>query len=152
MGFSLEVERGPQRIKTFLWLAVHNGFLTNGQRFHRKLTANVSCILCSDSADCWDCSAAKPSRFGGLRRSIWGLGMKQVELAWRYVISSQSQHSFEPWRRLGGLLARLPMSSYIQKNWLIGRLLMTVGKNLTKMGRAREMLVLGAWSETLMAG
>jgi hypothetical protein len=43
--------RGPQRIKTFLWLAVHNGFLTNGQRFHRKLTANVSCILCSDSAE-----------------------------------------------------------------------------------------------------
>ncbi|CAN1789787.1 Putative ribonuclease H protein At1g65750 [Linum perenne] len=38
--------KGPNRIRFFLWLAVHGKLLTNRGRFRRKMTLDASCEHC----------------------------------------------------------------------------------------------------------
>lgn len=37
---------GPQRIRTFLWLALSNKLLTNSERYRRHMTQNAGCSHC----------------------------------------------------------------------------------------------------------
>jgi hypothetical protein len=39
--------KGPERIKTFLWLTVHDNLMINGNRARRHLTNNPVCELCN---------------------------------------------------------------------------------------------------------
>ncbi|KAL4279937.1 hypothetical protein GQ457_03G021630 [Hibiscus cannabinus] len=41
----------PQRIRVFLWLALHRRLLTNVERERRHLTASVQCKVCFDSPE-----------------------------------------------------------------------------------------------------
>ena len=39
--------RAPQRLKSFMWLALNDALLTNRARYRRGLAANDTCALCS---------------------------------------------------------------------------------------------------------
>ncbi|KAL4388177.1 hypothetical protein GQ457_09G011880 [Hibiscus cannabinus] len=44
----------PQRVKTFLWLTIHNRNLTNAERFRRHLTVLASCDVCGSAMEYMD--------------------------------------------------------------------------------------------------
>ncbi|CAN1804498.1 Putative ribonuclease H protein At1g65750 [Linum perenne] len=46
--------KGPQRIRQFLWTAVHNRLLTNTERQRRHLTNSAECGLCVDTPESLD--------------------------------------------------------------------------------------------------
>ncbi|CAN1177039.1 Putative ribonuclease H protein At1g65750 [Linum perenne] len=46
--------RGPQRIRQFLWVAIHNRLMTNAERHRRHITNNDGCGLCVDEAETTD--------------------------------------------------------------------------------------------------
>lgn len=43
--------RGPQRIRTFLWLTLSNKLLTNKERCRRHMTLNANCVFCGDKIE-----------------------------------------------------------------------------------------------------
>ncbi|KAL4283751.1 hypothetical protein GQ457_16G013400 [Hibiscus cannabinus] len=54
----------PQRVKTFLWVTLHNRNLTNAERFRRHLTSSTDCDICEASTEDMDhvlrhCNAAR---------------------------------------------------------------------------------------------
>ncbi|KAK9037431.1 hypothetical protein V6N11_022342 [Hibiscus sabdariffa] len=44
----------PQRVKTFLWLTIHNRNLTNAERFRRHLTISALCDVCGSAMEDMD--------------------------------------------------------------------------------------------------
>ncbi|KAK8984899.1 hypothetical protein V6N11_064445 [Hibiscus sabdariffa] len=44
----------PQRVKTFLWLTIHNRNLTNAERFRRHLTSSALCDVCGGAMEDMD--------------------------------------------------------------------------------------------------
>ncbi|KAL4378618.1 hypothetical protein GQ457_02G035470 [Hibiscus cannabinus] len=44
----------PQRVKTFLWLTIHNRNLTNAKRFWRHLTVSALCDVCGSAMEDMD--------------------------------------------------------------------------------------------------
>ncbi|CAN1835590.1 Putative ribonuclease H protein At1g65750 [Linum perenne] len=46
--------KGPQRVRQFLWTAVHNRLLTNTERQRRHLTNSTDCGLCVDTPESLD--------------------------------------------------------------------------------------------------
>ncbi|KAK8628572.1 hypothetical protein V6N13_009159 [Hibiscus sabdariffa] len=44
----------PQRVKTFLWLTLHNRNLTNAKRFWRHLTSSALCDVCGGAMEDMD--------------------------------------------------------------------------------------------------
>ena len=42
---------GPERVKTFLWLAMHHRLLTNGERMYRRLSSHDCCSKCQSRED-----------------------------------------------------------------------------------------------------
>ena len=43
--------RGPQRIRSFLWLALHNKLLTNENHFKRHIAASPNCVRCLNKVE-----------------------------------------------------------------------------------------------------
>ncbi|CAN1789134.1 Putative ribonuclease H protein At1g65750, partial [Linum perenne] len=46
--------KGPQRVRQFIWTAVHNRLMTNAERHRRHLTNNMECGLCVDEPESID--------------------------------------------------------------------------------------------------
>ncbi|CAN1194412.1 Putative ribonuclease H protein At1g65750 [Linum perenne] len=46
--------KGPQRVRQFLWTAVHNRLLTNTERERRHLTSSADCGLCVNTPESLD--------------------------------------------------------------------------------------------------
>ncbi|CAN1759813.1 Putative ribonuclease H protein At1g65750 [Linum perenne] len=77
--------KGPQRVKLFLWLAVHEKILTNVGRKRRNLTDDENCANCPADAETVlhvlrDCKLAmdiwKQFRVFNLSDGIWRLGLR----------------------------------------------------------------------------
>ena len=43
--------QGPERVKTFLLLAMHDRLLTNGERMYRRLSSHDRCSKCHSRED-----------------------------------------------------------------------------------------------------
>jgi hypothetical protein len=64
--------RGPERIKSFMWMIAYNGVMNNEVRFARHLTGNPYCSICPSSVESIlhvlrDCTTAQ---------SIWKMFIK----------------------------------------------------------------------------
>ncbi|KAL4335710.1 hypothetical protein GQ457_07G012060 [Hibiscus cannabinus] len=94
----------PQRIRVFLWLALHRRLLTNVERERRHLTALVQCAVCFDSPEDMihvlrDCMVA---------RNLWSRLLTEAQYA------TFSQLSGEEWFRVN-LFA--PNTVTTRKEW-----------------------------------
>ncbi|CAL1361606.1 unnamed protein product [Linum trigynum] len=70
---------GPNRIKHFLWLALHDRLMTNAERKRRKLTSNDSCAEhimrhCPSSQQVW--------RLLGIQDNI---AVWDLQAGWKYT-------------------------------------------------------------------
>ncbi|CAN1186902.1 Putative ribonuclease H protein At1g65750 [Linum perenne] len=59
--------QGPQRVRLFLWLAVHNRLLTNAERKRRHLCSDDVCTRCRVGAE----DALHVLRDCSFARNIW---------------------------------------------------------------------------------
>ncbi|PKI62441.1 hypothetical protein CRG98_017247 [Punica granatum] len=71
--------RGPQRVRTFLWLAAHARLLTNEHRARRQLTS---------SALCEGCSCGQETTLHALR------DCSRAQAVWRRIVLQSCQHDF----------------------------------------------------------